>query len=374
MFRAWLEAPDPEQDALVASLPALPEDVWRAVRAEDASLTSRQTTRTLITMAHDALGRDPARSVWIAALAIRVARDTWESESSLDDVLAAEGDAWREYAAALLEIGHYPDARFAVHRARAVYGLTLGSAEARAVLSVIEGRILHELGFSDRGIELIDGASRELLDRFGNRKAFVAARVAHAAILFNMGQFTTAASMLRRVSSVAEEQGDSETLAYVVNMVGRCSVGMGDFAAAEQCFKTALAMFEAAKLYAEMPRVRKGIVDILVAKGRYHEAISELYMARAEFVALDLPVIAALVAVDITDLLLRVGRTSQVVPLATDMIKVFTAAGLLENAVAPLEHLRELAERGALTEIDVQLVRGFLELLPSDPTRRFKVR
>lgn len=38
--------------------------------------------------------------------------------------------------------------------------------------------------------------------------------------------------------------------------------------------------------------------------GRYNEAIAELYMARQEFLALNLPVITALVSLDVVDLLL----------------------------------------------------------------------
>src|ERR1044071_1685998 len=103
-IRRWLDG----DDAAEETVRQLAESsVWAATTCDSA------TTRKLIALAHDALSRDPNRAVWISRLAIRAAR---EGETLLD-----EGDAWREYAAALLEVGDYEDAHVAVERARMVY-------------------------------------------------------------------------------------------------------------------------------------------------------------------------------------------------------------------------------------------------------------
>ncbi len=115
-------------------------------------------------------------------------------------------------------------------------------------------------------------------------------------------------------------------------------------------------MFEQLSLHAEIPRVRKGIADIMLVQGRVHEAISELYKARAEFLAMSLPVMAALVTLDIVELLLDVGRTSEIALLCDDAMPRSIA-----NAFAAL---RELA--GRATGQDVQRVRDFLERLPME--------
>jgi tetratricopeptide (TPR) repeat protein len=373
-FRTWLDAPDPAQEEDVRTLGDLRDAEWDAMRVADHSLIDRSVARRLITLAHEALGRNPNRSVWLARLAIRVAKDVWEPIPQLDAVITVEGDAWREYAAALFETGYYADAHAAVGEARAIYRLAPTTGHNRAILGVIEGRILHELGFSERGMALIERSGEILLRRFDDKKAYVAARIAHAIVLFNMEQYTTAADILSRATTLAQEHGDSETLAYIVNLVGRCSVKLGDFQRAEECFKAALEMFETAKLYAEMPRVRKGIVDILVAKTRFKEAISELYMARSEFLGLGLPVIAALVSLDIVDLLLVQRRSSEVELLCHEMIATFTEARLPNNALKALEHLEGRAEESAVTDADVQRVRSYLELLPSNPERLFNAQ
>src|ERR1043165_9803082 len=93
-LRKWLDGDDTVEETVrllaeTETWPAMPLD--------------RATTRRLITLAHDALSRDPNRAVWISRLAMRAA-----------DTPIEEGDAWREYAAALLELREYENAREAV--------------------------------------------------------------------------------------------------------------------------------------------------------------------------------------------------------------------------------------------------------------------
>lgn len=303
----------------------------------------RATTRRLIALAHDALSRDPNRAVWISRLAIRAAE---RSEALID-----EGDAWREYAAALLEVGDYEEARVAVGRARMLYRAAGGAEHNEAVLGAVEGRILHELGHSLKGLRRIEASARTLL-RLNDKKTYVRARSVYAAILFHLGRYRQAAATY---ASMVDDY-DSETLAHAVNIIGRCAVKLGDVERARQCFETALEMFEQLGLHAEMPRVRRGVADVLLAHGRVNEAISELYKARTEFLVMNLPVMAAFVALDIVELLLRVGRTSEIELLCDDQLP--------RAASDAFAGLRNLA--GRATRQDVQRVRDYLERLPME--------
>jgi len=330
-LRKWLDGDDTVEETVrllaeTETWPAMPLD--------------RATTRRLITLAHDALSRDPNRAVWISRLAIRAA-----------DTPIDEGDAWREYAAALLEVGEYEDARAAVGRARTVYRAAGDVEHNEAVLGAVEGRILHELGDSVRGLRRIDDSARTLL-RLNDKKTYVRVRSVYAAILFHLGRYREAADMY---DAMADDY-DTETLAHAVNIIGRCAVKLGDIERAEQCFETALEMFDHLGLRAEMPRVRRGIADVLVVHGRIHEAISELYKARAEFLAMTLPVLAAFVALDIVELLLLVGRASE--------IELLCGNQLPDSVSQAFAGLRELA--GRATRQDVQRVRDYLERLPME--------
>ncbi|HEV2720423.1 MAG TPA: hypothetical protein VG323_10435 [Thermoanaerobaculia bacterium] len=338
-FRQWLDG----DDAAEETVRGLAEgEAWPPMPMGSA------TTRRLIALAHDALSRDPNRAVWISRLAIRVARH--------GEMLADEGDAWREYAAALLEVGEYEDAKVAAERARMVYRVAGGAEHNQAVLLAIEGRILHELGDSVDGLRRIDASGRTLL-RLNDKKTYVRVRSLYAMVLFNLCRYSEAADTYAEMVN----DYDTETLAHAVLMIGRCAVKLGEIERARQCFETALEMFEDLGLRPEIPRVRKGIAEVLVAHGRVHEAISELYKARAEFLAMDLPVIGALVALDIVDLLLTAGRISEI-----ELLCEACPDRLPPSATEAFAALRERAGKACVTEADVQRVRGFLERLPME--------
>jgi hypothetical protein len=162
-----------------------------------------------------------------------------------------------------------------------------------------------------------------------------------------------------------------QLLAYVVSIVGGCRVKLGQLDEGRECIETAIRMFEDLKLFAEVPRVRKGLVDIAVARGRYNEAISELYKMRNAFMALHLPIIAALVELDVVDLLMLSGRTADIPALGKKMLATFSEAGLRRNALMALAHIQALAQDGALASDDVQKARAFLERLSGDPDAAF---
>jgi len=338
-FRQWLDGDDAAEETVRGLADA---EAWPKMPL------GRATTRRLIALAHDALSRDPNRAVWISRLAIRAAKE--------GDALPDEGDAWREYAAALLEVGDYEDAQVAVERARMVYRLASDTEHNHAVLLAVEGRILHELGDSMRGLQRIDESARTLL-RLNDKKTYVRVRSVYAAVLFNLCRYREAADTYAEMVN----DYDTETLAHAVLVIGRCAVKLGEIDRARQCFETALEMFEDLGLRPEIPRVRKGMAEILVVHGRINEAISELYKARAEFLAMELPVLGALVALDIVDLLLMVGRMSEI-----ELLCDASLDRLPRNASEAFTKLRELAGRACVDEDDVQQVRGFLERLPME--------
>lgn len=372
IFRTWLDNPDDRVEADVQTLAAIAEEQWIAVVKADPSLTTIAVTRTLLSLAYDARLRRVDRAVWLAKIATRVAKDTWSGQAQLDATIEAEGDAWREYAAALHAAREDSLAKLAAQRAHELYALVPGTEKNDAILCLYEGRILHELGESERGLATVERGTNLLRDLFGDDKRFVQGRTRQAAILMDRGDYPEAARVLRSVVKLARDLKDTETYAHITHFIGRCMAKLGQIDKAKKVLGEAVKLFHELGMPTEPPRVRGAIADMLVAAGRFNEAIAELYMARQEFLALSLPVIAALVSLDVVDLLLLQQRTAEVEHLCNEMIRVFTAANLSRNALQALAHLQDLAERSAVTAEDVQDVRVYLELLPTAPEATFE--
>lgn len=370
-LRRWL-AEDREAEADVRAFTDLgPGDLDRAIARLRALLIDGAATREVLRRAHAMLGSDPERALWIAHLATILAPRVWLGDARMDAMIELEGDSLREYAAALLEVGSYARAAEAATLARDSYDVLGPPVKGLSILDLIEGRILHELGHTNEGLGMVQRGSNMLLVFHEDKEAYVKGRTIEAALLFKAERYQEAMAVYAAMSEHAREEDDTELLAYVLSMVGRCRVKLGQLDEGRECIETAIRMFEDLKLFAEVPRVRKGLVDIAVARGRYNEAISELYKMRNAFMALHLPIIAALVELDVVDLLMLSGRTADVPALCKKMLATFSEAGLRRNALMALAHIHSLAQDGALAADDVQKVRAFLERLSGDPEAAF---
>lgn len=372
-LRRWLAEDDREAEAELRAFTGLDAgDLERAVAQVRDLLSDDAATREVIRRAHAMLGSDPERALWIAHLATILAPRVWLGEARMDAMIELDGDALREYAAALLEVGSFARAAEAATLARRDYNVLAGPpVKGLSILDLIEGRILHELGRTKEGLGMVQRGSNMLLVFHDDKESYVKGRTIEAALLFKGERYQEAMSVYAAMSEHAREEEDTELLAYVLQMVGRCRVKFGQFDEGRECIETAIRMFEDLKLFAEVPRVRKGLVEIAVARGRYNEAVSELYKMHNAFLALHLPIVAALVELDVVDLLMVSGRTGDIPTLCKKMLATFTEAGLRRNALMALAHIHALAQDGALESDDVQKVRAYLERLSGDPDAAF---
>jgi len=371
-LRRWLAEDDREVEADVRAFTEFDaDDLDHAITQLRDLLFDGAATREVIRRAHALLGSDPDRALWMAHLATILAPRVWLGDAHMEAMIELEGDAFREYAAALLVVGSFARAADAARLARESYDVLGLSAKGASILDLIEGRILHELGRSNEGLAMVQRGSNMLLVFHEDKEAYVKGRTIEAALLFKGERYQEAMEVYVAMSEHAREEDDTELLAYVLQMVGRCRVKFGQFDEGRECIETAIRMFEDLGLFAEVPRVRKGLVEIAVARGRYNEAISELYKMHNAFLALHLPIIAALVELDVVDLLMVSGRTADISALCRKMLATFTEAGLRRNALMALAHIHSLARDGALESDDVQKVRAFLERLSGDPDAPF---
>jgi tetratricopeptide (TPR) repeat protein len=371
-LRRWLAEDDRDAEAEVRAFTDLDAgDLDYAIPQLHDLLVDGSATREVIRRAHAMLGSDPERALWIAHLATILAPRVWLGAARMDAMIELEGDAFREYAAALLEVGSYACAAEAATLARDSYDVLGPPVKGLSILDLIEGRILHELGRTNEGLGMVQRGSNMLLVFHDDKESYVKGRTIEAALLFKGERYQEAMAVYAAMSEHAREEDDTELLAYVVSMVGRCRVKLGQFDEGRECIETAIRMFEDLKLFAEVPRVRKGLVEIAVARGRYNDAISELYKMRNAFLALHLPIVAALVELDVVDLLMVSGRTADIPDICSKTLATFTEAGLRRSALMALAHIHALAQDRALAADDVRKVRAFLDRLSSEPDRAF---
>jgi tetratricopeptide (TPR) repeat protein len=371
MFAAWLATRDPDMERIAITMGGVSEPEWEAIASALPAPFEADTVGRVICRAHELLGKAPTEAQSLASLALRMTRQL--NAATCSDLPLIEGDAWRECAAAHLEMAEFDDAYQAIARARVCYARSRSSRINAAILLLIEGRTLFELGRSSEALAAVDLGSSELLDSGADRKKYVHARIIRASILMGMGQPDAALDVFSAAADLATQTGDNETLAHVLSNIGLCVAKLGDTRGAKLCFESALQLFYDLGLRVDMPGVRTAMVSILKVQRRHNEAISELFKVRAEYLSLGIPVRAAISSLEIVGLMLVCDRCAEVPPLCSEMVRTFTKARLQKNLLKALAYLDEVARRRLLAASDVTYVASFIERAQDDPRHAFTV-
>jgi tetratricopeptide (TPR) repeat protein len=369
MLAAWLDTMEPGLERVAIALGEAADPEWQAVAGALPRPLRVNAVSDVIHRAHELLGRAPRVAQSLARLALRLTQHLSPSRSY--DVHLIEGDAWRECAAAHLEMSEYVDAYEAIGEAKSRYSLSRSARTNSAILALLEARALLNLSRRDEALAAIEGASLVLLDCKADRKKYVQSRTMYAVVLLDMGRYDEALDVFTAAGDMARRAGDKETLAYILWNVGICAGRTGDPVRGKRCLEIALKYFERLGLASEVPHVRKELVAILKIQGRYNEAISELFKIRAEFLALGIPVAAALAALGIVEALLLSGRLADVQTRCAEMVKTFRVARLQKNLLMALAYLDCVGRERQLGREDVTYVSAFIEKAQNDPRHSF---
>jgi len=146
-----------------------------------------------------------------------------------------------------------------------------------------------------------------------------------------------------KAADIAHEQGDSETLAFIVWNVGNALQELGDHEQAKDCLEHALEMFEHLGMHAEVAQVHFAIARGMILRHEYNEGIAGLQKNRDEFLQLEMPVVAAQVAIEAANALLLAGRGRWIQQLCREAIATFVRANLPREAQKALAYLQEAA-------------------------------
>lgn len=370
-FRRWLDDPDSPAE-IIRDLASLNHELLGEFARLFSGAELRSAITTLITRARDRSAGVPREAIGLTRLATDLGSCYFTYDPRHD--AAVEGDAWKAHAAVLLLAGDYSDADSACRQAASFYSLVdeEDSSYERTLLDIIQAQVAHFLGDSARGLQLAKDSAETLAREFPTKKKdYIRARTIVGTILVAVQRYDEGLKTLDDCAEVARRENQTEVLASLVNNIGQVYARIGNLKAAKECFATALQGFTSLGLKTEMPRVHGGLARILVQEGRYNEAISELYKARAAYLDLRMPVVAGEATLRIIEALFAAGRLNDIQPLCSEAVQTFAKANLPREAAKALSYVDACAQRRTLTADDVEDVREFFQRLQADPDERF---
>jgi hypothetical protein len=119
-----------------------------------------------------------------------------------------------------------------------------------------------------------------------------------------------------------------------------------------------------------MVRTRWSLGATLVAAGQFHEALPVLRLTWKEFDEMAMETDAALVGLEVAEVLLIVEQPDEVPAICRTLLDRFTSNNMTSRAITALSFLREAVALGKATPSLVRHVHDFLRDIPEHPSSR----
>ncbi len=220
----------------------------------------------------------------------------------------------------------FPEALMRINEA-----LAIDQGELRAKLLLSKSSIFQNLG-DRRGSAAALAEAAPLIDVDREPRLAFGIRFNLVGDLCDLKRFKEAAPKLPAVRELAERLGEELDLTRVAWLEGKVAAGLGKSAEAEAAFEQARGVFRARELAYDY----------------------------------------ALVSLDLSLVLLKEGRSSEVRTVAEEMLWIFKDQGVAREALAALRIFCEAAHREAATVELMRQVATFLRRVQLDPELRFE--
>ncbi|HEU5163625.1 MAG TPA: hypothetical protein VFV54_10795, partial [Thermoanaerobaculia bacterium] len=130
-------------------------------------------------------------------------------------------------------------------------------------------------------------------------------------------------------------------------------------------------LFKEFGMTSEVVAARWGLGRLMASTGRFDEALDRLRSAQAEIEKLGFSGDAALITLDVAEVLLALDRPAEVPVLCRTLVDRFAKSGSNERALRALSYLREAAEAGKVSTELVRYVRNYVAEAPRQPQLLF---
>jgi len=369
----WLNESVAAADRLLPQLLDLRPEGLRQAMAARPELRTVGVMQQLTAVAADTVTRLPHRAHQLTSVVMEFALSVDVAPLGRTGpmvVLSTEAHAWKEHGRALRALGRNHEARAALAGARERYEQLPADVWYRATVDLVDAPIVNDLGDPEAALCLIRRASA-VFAQHGDQDRYVEAQMIESGILWSVGDRAAAVGVWEATEETAQTRADRTILARLRRSIALFELEHGDADRASGLLATALRLFDKAGMTRETIRTRWDLGRAAAARGRIHEAISELYKVRAELLAAGSVVEAAAVSAEILGLLLEAGRDAEASSLAAGLVVTFRNRGMRENAMEAFLYLCGRTVGGRLTPQDAATVRSYYEDLPQQPNKQF---
>ena len=370
-LRDWLSQSVAEAEAILPDLLDLPLPVFHLKLSVRPALRTVGMMQCLLDLAEKTLGRMRRHAFELTSIAVEIVEEVVLPPHEETIRQRLRGQAWKTHARALRALGRLEQAHEAISVARAAFASDPGNEWYLATVDAIEARILHALGQGEEAIALARRAAAALL-ACNDEEGSLEASLTEALILRELHGWDALAQRWLEIFERAHESRDESLIARLDHQIGILELRHGSARRAWSSLRAAADEFRRLGLTAEAIAAHRGMADAAMHLQRPHDAISERYKAYGDLLRAGDLHEAAVVAAQIVEVLLPVGRDHEAVSFASSLAGAFEQRGLPSSASYAFHWLRSRAEAHELTAEDAVAVRRYFEDLFLRPNAPFE--
>jgi tetratricopeptide (TPR) repeat protein len=363
-MQAYIEritAEDREADEVLAEKKLLESPAKTAwVNLErDRRLLKGGVARRLTAHAHQVHEDEPLDAITFADLAILITEALPDDAYPWKAVFELRGAAWKERANALRVAGDFPAALDAVMHAERAYSNLRSPGFGLACVALTRAGVLLE---QDRLNEAATWAEKAEAGfaRLGQEEYLMRAVFLRGSITYEAGEIDTAVKLFVRVQEYGEATNVLRWIGCASYAIGNCEVERRNLGEASMQFHRALVIFREIGPASERLSTEWGLCRVVLHGGDKNEAIRRLRTVAAGFEQSSMVTLAALVRLDIVEVLLALGETEQIAEIASRLFRIFKTAGMMTGALTAMAYMKEAALAGKLTAAGVEVIRTYL--------------
>ena len=316
------------------------------------------------------LGRDPRQARTIAELAVSTAEAIPETMYPPPILAQLRAHAWKDLAKALLYLGKTEEALHATDVAERQVVDFGALAHDRAIVGLVRAETLQQIDRYDEAFDTLAECKQVFRDH-GDQQRLLLAGIAEGVLLHRLRKFREAREAYLLLLASSGETMDKEAAACLHNVIGHCSVDLGDYDAADVYLTRAVTLFKEVGDVMQAAKAELGRGRMLVRSGRVDRGIVHLRSIRAQFLDRGLIEEAGLCGLEMVEGLLMRGDAGTAENLARQLIAEFTAASLNKRAITALGHLKEAIAARRASTATIANVRDYIVSLRSKPEREF---
>lgn len=346
-----------------------PRDRWPAL-AERGDLQTCGALETLGNAVAHILGRDPQHARAIAELAVSIAEAIGERAYPAPILAQLRAHAWKDLGKALLYLGKQEEALRAVENADARIAAYGSLAHDQAIVGLVRAEALQQMDRYDEAFAVL-AESRRVFRDHGDDRRLLLAGIAEGVLLHRLRKYREAREAYLLLLASMQDTMDKDSAACLHNVIGHCSVELGDFDAAEAYLTRAMALFTELGQTLQAAKANLARGRMFIRQGRVNRGIAHLQRIRAQFIRADLVEEAGLCGLEIVDGMLLRNDAEEAVQLARQIIGEFAAATLNKRAIVALGYLEQAITARRASVNTVAQVREYIVSLRMTPEREF---